>query len=284
MITPVVFLCTAGAAALYATGSLQIKRSLTAGATKRRAIAVTNVAMALWALPLFFISRGDFELTAWLTAVGAGVALFLGRILSVKSLELGDLSIVGPLLGIKTLLVAIFSFATGQSELTGWLWIAAILATGGVILIQRGPRKFTKNRRAAAYYAGGASIFFAACDILVVEARGQLGIGWLSPTLFMTVALLVPFLGKHPKPPVEATKPMYLGSVVMGFQTSLVILLIGLTGQAVLINIVYSSRALWTVVIDRLYGRGEGVATFFKWRLAGAVLLVTAIGIVIFQR
>jgi|GEM_PF-803918 len=284
MIAPVVFLCAAGAATLYATGSLQIKRSLNAGANSRRAIAVTNIAMALWTLPLFFISRGDFELTAWLTAVGAGVALFVGRIFSVKSLEVGDLSIVGPLLGMKTLLVAIFSFATGQAELTTWLWIAAILATIGIIFIQRGPRKLSKNRRQAAYYAAAASVLFAACDILVVEARGQLGIGWLSPTLFMTVALLVPLLGKHPAPPKEAAKPMYLGSAIMGFQTSLVILLIGLTGQAVLINIVYSSRALWTVVVDRYYGRGEGVAAFFKWRLAGAAMLVSAIVIVIFQR
>jgi len=284
MLTPVVLLCAAGAASLYATGSLQIKRSLNAGASSRRAIAATNIAMALWALPLFFIARGDFELTAWLTAVGAGVTLFLGRILSVKSLEVGDLSIVGPLLGMKTLLVAIFSFATGQAELTPWLWVAAVLATVGVIMIQRGPRKFSKNRRKAAYYAAGASVLFAACDILVVEARGQLGIGWLSPTLFLTVALLVPFLGKSPAPPTSAKKPILLGSIIMGFQTSLIILLIGLTGQAVLINIVYSSRALWTVVIDRYYGRGEGVAAFFKWRLAGASLLVGAIVIVIFQR
>ena len=77
---------------------------------------------------------------------------------------------------------------------------------------------------------------------------------------------------------------MYLGSVIMGFQTSLVILLIGLTGQAVLINIVYASRAIWTVVVDRFCGRGGEVATFFKWRLAGAALLVGAIAIVIFQR
>ena len=138
--TPIVFICAAGAASLYAAGSLQIKRALNAGAPKRRAIAVTNIAMALWALPLFFISRGDFELTAWLTAVGAGVALFLGRILAVQALDLGDLSIVGPLLGMKTLLVAIFSFSTGQAELTGWLWIASTAATAGVILIQRGPK------------------------------------------------------------------------------------------------------------------------------------------------
>ncbi|MEM1223545.1 MAG: hypothetical protein AAGH40_12385 [Verrucomicrobiota bacterium] len=279
-----VVICAAGAASLYAIGSLQIKRSLVNGAQKRRAIAVTNIAMALWALPLFFVSRGDFEFGSWLTAVFAGVALFLGRILSVKALDVGDLSIVGPLLGMKTLLVAVFSFATGQTELTMWLWIAAIAATAGVILIQQGPRKFSKNRRLAAYYAAGASILFAGCDILVVEARGQLGIGWLSPTLFLTVALLVPFLGRHEPPPAEASKPMYLGAAIMGFQTSLIIFLIGITGQAVLINIVYSSRALWTVVIDRIYGRGEGVAAFFAPRLLGAALLVAAIVIVIFQR
>ena len=84
--TPIVFICAAGAASLYAVGSLQIKRSLNAGAPKRRAIAVTNLAMALWALPLFFISRGDFEPSAWLTAVAAGIALFLGRILAVQAL------------------------------------------------------------------------------------------------------------------------------------------------------------------------------------------------------
>ena len=70
----------------------------------------------------------------------------------------------------------------------------------------------------------------------------------------------------------------------MGFQTSLVILLIGLTWQAVLINIIYASRAIWTVVVDRLYGRGEAVAAFFKWRLLGAALLVVSIIIVIFLR
>jgi uncharacterized membrane protein YdcZ (DUF606 family) len=77
---------------------------------------------------------------------------------------------------------------------------------------------------------------------------------------------------------------MYLGSVIMGFQTTLVILLIGLTGQAVLINIIYASRAIWTVVVDRYFGRGEGVAAFFKWRLLGAALLVFSIVLVIFLR
>ena len=282
--TSVVLICATGAASLYAAGSLHVKRSMTAGANSRRTIATTNIAMALWALPIFFIcARNEFDLNLWLSAVGAGVALFLGRILSVKALEIGDLSIVGPLLGMKTLLVAVFSSATGQAELSTGLWVATILATLGVILLQRGPRSLTRNRRIAAMLAAGASILFAACDILVVEAR-QLGIGWVSPTLFITVALLVPFLGKHPPAPDTAKKPMYLGATIMGFQTTLVILLIGLTGQAVLINIVYSTRALWTVVVDRFYGRGEGVVEFFKLRMVGAVLLVSAIAVVVFAR
>lgn len=280
----ILILCAAGTAGLYAIGSLHIKRGLDKRASLRRTVATTNIAMALWSLPLFFVARGDFELYSWLTAMLAGVALFLGRILSVKALEVGDLSIVGPLLGLKTLLVAIFSFATGQTEMNTWLWIAALTATLGVILIQRGPRKLSFNRRRAAAFAAGASVLFALCDILVVEARSQLGIGWLSPTLFITLALLVPFLGKLPKPSPEAHKPMYLGAFIMGFQTTFIILLIGLTGQAVMINIIYASRAIWTVVVDRHFGRGEDVAAFFIWRLLGAALLVFSIILVVFLR
>lgn len=278
-------LCSAAvAASLYAAGSLQIKRSLQAGAERRRAIAATNMAMMLWSLPLFFISRGSFEWQPWAIAIIAGAALFLGRILSVGALEAGDLSIVGPLLGMKTLLVACFSFATGQNELNTGLWIAAILVTVGVVLLQKGPQSLSKHRRKAALYAAGASILFAACDILVVKTRGKLGIGWLSPTLFITVALLTPLLGRPAPTPPAARTPVKLGAVIMGFQTSMVIMLIGLTGQAVMINIVYATRALWTVVVDRYFGKGGGVQEFFAYRMTGAALVVASIVIVIFQR
>lgn len=56
--SPLAVLCSTGAAALYASGSLQIKRALTSGVQNRRAIAVTNIAMALWSLPLFLSHPG----------------------------------------------------------------------------------------------------------------------------------------------------------------------------------------------------------------------------------
>ncbi|MEM8549497.1 MAG: hypothetical protein AAGF10_01790 [Verrucomicrobiota bacterium] len=279
-----IFLPVACAASLYAFGSHGIKRSMELGAKSRKATAVTNLMMAAWSLPLFFVSRGDFDLGAWLTAIAAGAALFVGRIFSVKALETGDLSIVGPLLGMKTLLVAVFALITGLTTFHPWLWAAVLLATVGVLLLQLSPAQQAKHVRKAALYAGAASILFALTDILIVEARGQLGIGWLTPTLFMTVALLTPLLGKQPAAPELARKPLYFGSVVMGFQTSLVVFMIGITGEAVIINIIYATRALWTVVVDRALNRSEIVKAYFMPRMVGAVCLVSAVVVVIILR
>jgi len=280
--SPLIIVCALGAACLYAVGSMNIKKSMQLGASNRRAIAVTNIAMALWALPLLiFLPRDEFAWSSWWFALAAGVALFVGRIFSVKALDVGDLSVVGPLLGMKTLLVALFTYITGQAPMSPTLWLAAICASVAVMLVQRGPRKQAKDRRVAAVYAFLASVVFALTDILVVEARSGLGIGLLSPTLFITVALLIPFLGKLGKEPPEASRSLYSGAAVMGFQTTLVVLLIGLTGQAVLINIIYCSRVIWTVVVDLVNHRRERGIGFFAYRMLGAVLLMVAISAVI---
>lgn len=277
-------LLTSLVAFVYAVGSLLTKRSMTEGANSRRVVAITNIAMALWALPLFFVSRGSFDWGSWLIAIAAGIALFVGRVFAVKALEIGDLSLVGPLLGIKTLLVGLFAFATGQVDMTPQLWLAVTFATSSVILLQKGPEDCKNGSRNAIFYAAAASVLFALTDILVAEAGTSLGIGWLSPTLFITIALLVPFLGKHPPEPPPARKPLYLGAAIMGFQTSFVILLIGITGNAVLINIIYSTRALWTVLVDRYAGSGEAIKSQFFTRMIGAILLVTAVCIVLTER
>lgn len=282
--SPLIYLPVACAASLYAFGSYGIKRSMQEGTTSLKATAFTNYMMACWSLPLFFVSRGDFDLQSWLTAVASGTALFVGRIFSVKALQTGDLSIVGPLLGMKTLLVAVFALITGVTTFHPWLWIAVFLATIGVLLLQRSPARQARHIRKAGLYAGAASVLFALTDILIVEARGNLGIGWLTPTLFTTVAILTPLLGKQPAAPPGARKPLYFGSIVMGFQTSLVVFMIGITGEAVIINIIYATRALWTVVVDRAMNRNDVIKAYFLPRMLGAICLVSAVVLVILLR
>lgn len=264
------------AACLYAVGSMGLKRSMMAGTVPRRVMAISNIAMALWSLPLFFIFGGTWHFEAWLMAVGAGCALFAGRIFAIKALEVGDVSIVAPLLGMKTVLVAVLSMVFFPFEMTPVLLLSAVLASGGIVLLQRGPVERKAGTRKAALYAMGASLLFAITDISVQGSAKLLGVGYFLPTLFLTVAVLVPLLGRHAAPPPTGKKPLMFGSVIIGFQTTLMVLVIGLAGQATLVNIIYSTRALWSVIVDRVAGEPH-IRDFMVSRLIGAFLVTAAV-------
>jgi drug/metabolite transporter (DMT)-like permease len=278
-----IYLLPALAACLYALGSMGLKKSMQAGTAPRRVMAISNIAMALWAIPVFFFADGHWDFTAWLAAVGAGAALFIGRIFAIKALENGDVSVVAPLLGMKTVLVALLSKIFFPFEFTNILLLCAVMASAGIALLQRGPIEHKQGTRKAAFYAMGASLLFAITDISVQGAREALGVGVLVPTLFLTVGMLVPFLGKHEPPPAEGKKPLYVGSAVIGFQTTLVIFVIGMIGQAALVNVIYSTRALWSVLVDRAMG-GEHIKDYLISRLAGALLICGAVVLAIVSK
>jgi uncharacterized membrane protein YdcZ (DUF606 family) len=71
-------------------------------------------------------------------------------------------------------------------------------------------------------------------------------------------------------------KRLWIGGGIIGFQAPLVIMLIGFTGQATLINILYASRTIWSVLVDAVKGEGNA-REFWIARLGGALLLLTAI-------
>ncbi|MEO0453249.1 MAG: hypothetical protein AAFY98_03820 [Verrucomicrobiota bacterium] len=278
----VTYIFPAFAASLYAIGSMGLKKSMQAGTSAKRVMAVSSIAMAIWACPLILLG-GEWNGLAALAAIGAGAALFVGRIFAVKALEVGDLSVVAPLLGMKTVLVAILSMVFFPFEITTMLLFSALLASGGIALLQRGPSHKKKGTRKAAFYAMGASFLFAITDICVQGSAKALGVGYFVPLLFLTVALMVPLLGKHPKPTGKAVKPLYIGSAIMGFQTSAVVLLIGLVGEATLINVIYSTRALWSVIVDRIAGESH-IRDYMIYRLCGALMICGAVILAIITR
>jgi hypothetical protein len=53
-------------------------------------------------------------------------------------------------------------------------------------------------------------------------------------------------------------------------------MLIGLSGQATLINILYASRTVWSVLVDAWKGEGNA-REYWVARLCGALLLLGAI-------
>lgn len=273
MIAVIVPVC---AACLYALGSLGMKTAMDRKATAWRVLLVSNIILALWAIPLLFIFPGKWDTTGFVAAIIAGAALFIGRVFSVKALEIGDLSVVVPLFGMKTLCVAIFSLISGTGSVTLNLVLAAALASAGVALLQRGPKTAAKAMRKAILFAFASSVLFAITDVAVQGYAKTMGIGFFQPVMLVMVCLMLPLLGRPAPAPAEAKKPLLAGSAVMGFQTTLVIMTIGITGQATLVNILYSTRSLWSVLIDRLAG-GKGAKEFLIPRSIGAILLTAAV-------
>ena len=272
-----------GASLLYAVGYLELKGSIHQGATSKRVNIFSNYAMAAWSLPLallpfFFPKQFHFQpnWAATLAAVAAGVALFIGRICTVKALAKADLSISAPLLGTKTVLVALFSILLLHNPVGWHLLTAATFTVVALALLQVGPDHNKNHRRSAVGWAMGASVLFALVDVLTQGYARTSGIAFFQPVMFVVLAAMTPLLGSTPPAPEIAKKRLLRGGSVIGFQAPLVIMLIGLFGQATLINILYATRTIWSVAIDAWKGEGNA-REFWIARLGGALLLLGAI-------
>ena len=274
-----------GAALLYALGYLELKASIHHGATSKRVNIFSNYAMAAWSMPLAFLAFILPTHPNWpaaFAAIGAGVSLFIGRICTVKALAKADLSISAPLLGMKTVLVALFSILLLHAPVGWHLMSAAVLTVAALTLLQIGPDHNKHHRRAAVGWAMGASILFALVDVLTQGYARTSGVAFFQPVMFIVLAAMTPLLGSTPPAPAVAKKRLLIGSAVIGFQAPLVIMLIGLFGQATLINILYATRTIWSVAVDAWKGEGNA-REYWVARISGAVLLLAAIVLAILK-
>jgi hypothetical protein len=151
------------------------------------------------------------------------------------------------------------------------------------------PRKFD---RATTLWALLAAFFFALTDIIVQKFARLLGVGWFQPLMFSTLALLTPllFFPRLRNPgfvqallPVSSRSGILAGSAVIGFQTSLVILVIGIFGHATATNVVYAARGLWAVLLEGAAGGGAAAndRRILILRLSGAALLLAAVALAV---
>jgi len=274
-----------GAALLYALGYLELKASIHHGATSKRVNIFSNYAMAAWSMPLAFLAFILPTHPNWpaaFAAIGAGISLFIGRICTVKALAKADLSISAPLLGMKTVLVALFSILLLHAPVGWHLMSAAVLTVAALTLLQIGPDHNKHHRRAAVGWAMGASILFALVDVLTQGYARTSGVAFFQPVMFVVLAAMTPLLGSTPPAPAVAKKRLLIGSAVIGFQAPLVIMLIGFFGQATLINILYATRTIWSVAVDAWKGEGNA-REYWVVRLSGAVLLLAAIVLAILK-
>lgn len=279
---------------LYAAAAIFIKIAISRGVSSWMVTFMSNLGVCLIFLPLL-LSKGSVwhpEGLPW--AVAAGCMFFAGQIGTFRSLAAGDVSIATPALASKVIFVAVLSLLLPGSSSSPGLWAAVVLTMTGVVLLHRGPSHHAAHPLATAAWALFAALAFAATDVVVQAQTPRTGFTLFMPVMFGTVGLLsfpilLPRAMRAARIPARAGawKWATAGVVILALQCVGVAAAIGVFGEATAVNIVYSSRGLWSLVLLALLARRLGMAeghldrTAFRLRFVGSVLILAAVVIVL---
>lgn len=277
---------------IYALGAILIKRGMKEGIGPWRTTFVSNLAMGAMASLLFFLDGGEWQgWTKLYQPLLASTTFLLGQIFTFMALSRGDVSVATPLMGTKILFVAIFSVVVLSIPI-GWaLWCAAVLAALAVFLLgaqmPNDPRKI------------GVTILFALCsaasfgftDVLLQKWAGAWGFSLFVPLMFLGFAVFsfgfIPFFrGGFSTVPRRVWNWLIPGAIVLASQSIGLAVVLGIIGRATEVNILYSTRGLWSVAlvwfVGGWFGNYEGQLgrTVLIRRLIGAGLLVASVALV----
>lgn len=289
------------AAGVYALASIFIKKSMEGGVGATRMLFLSNVVMALCMLPLLAFHRGPIDWTVWLAPVAGGVFLFFGAWASFIALRVGDVSVATPAMGTKVLFVALFSVVIlGESIPLEW-WIGAVLTTGALALLGggkkpgasadqlRGDRGVHLKTLAMALLSAAA---FAGYDVIAQGWARQFGLFPFSAlsTIVLAICSLV-YVPKFQAPlreiPAKSFRTIIIATVLIATQFFILTYTLSTFGDATAMNIIYSSRGLWSVALVWMIGpmlgnveKGAGTTVLIR-RSLGSALLLVAIALVL---
>lgn len=281
------------AALLYAFGALVLKRSSDFGVGLWRTTFVANLIVAflfglLWLLGGPPVQR---ELL-WQPGIIA-LCLFVGQISQFLALEKGDVSVAVPVFGLKVVLVAFFTPIIIGDGVGLKLWIAAFLSVVGITFLNRKDAGQPPRNLAITFIAGGiGAIAFAIFDVLVQKWGPAWGTGRLLPLIYgingiLSFGLIFRFSAPLSAVPGKAWPWLLGGSVLLSVQSIIFVSTISIFGMATSANVVYASRGLLSVLLVWMIGHwfmnseqnlGRVV---MRWRLAGALLMMSAIVLVV---
>ena len=283
------------ASILFATGLLLLKRATEAGTNPWTVTFVANQWAALLFSAFLLMESPPVEWQfIWQPALVA-VFYITGQVGTFSAIHHGDVSIAAPLFGIKVLLVAVFSTIIGGQSLAISIWIAAVLATAGIALVQwsgKGQRKRILYTIASAMLA---STSFSIFDVLVqkfcVSETARWTTGRFLPLMFGCVAVYsVVFLRGFQ---IEKLKqrtvrtPLVVGGMFIALQAICIVFTLSAFGDAPRVNVVYSMRGIWGVLFAwaaaSIWGGSEaevGRRTMVT-RLLGSALITISVVIAI---
>ena len=281
------------AALLYAFGALVLKRSSDLGVGLWRTTFVANIIVAALFSLLWLLGGPPVERELlWQPGVIA-LCLFVGQLSQFLALEKGDVSVAVPVFGLKVILVAFFTPLLIGETVGMKLWIAAFLSVLGITFLNRKDADQPPRHLLITFIAGGTgAVAFAIFDVLVQKWGPSWGPGRLLPCIFwinalLSFGLIFRFSAPLSAIPRRAWSWLGGGSVLLGVQSITFVSTIAVFGKATSTNIVYASRGLLSVGLVWMVGHWFVNAEqhlgpkVMRWRLAGALLMMSAIVLVV---
>ncbi len=292
---PLYLLFPLTAAAVYALGSIVVKRALKEGVGMGQSFHLSNLVLGLVFLPLLLFGGGRIDWSLAWTPLVMGTVFFTGQWLTFAAIRRGDVSLVTPLMGTKVVFVAL-----GVVVLTGGmpsrpLWLAAFLTTLGIFTMGLADLKGGSHFLFTAVVALASAAVFGVSDVLVsgwAEGFGAMPFLAMGSGTVALWSLAVWLWQGRPAlfPRGRGAKWAWAGAGFIALQAMVLGIALALFDDATGINVVYASRGLWVIVLVVVFGGFLGNSEHrdtgrgFLWRVSGTVLLTVAIVIAVVDR
>ena len=290
---PVYLLLALVAAVAYSIGGLFNKQAMAGGAGQVRITAISAWAPALAMGPLFFLYSAPMPLHLWYQPLIASLCFSSGISLFILALRTGDLSIVAPVSGTKPIMNALLVSLLLGVDVPLSTWIAGGLTLIALTVLRTPNRSTHHSFVRTAVFSLMAVFSFALCDTCFQKWSGDWGVmrfGALTFSIASIAALgLIPFFNKPWKQLSRTVRTHTLiGAVFCAMPAVCMSYVLGTYGHAPEVNVVYSTRALISILVVRALGRWVGSSehgisrVVFIRRLVGAAILTTAVTLVLF--
>ena len=280
---------------LYVIAALMLKRASGLGVGVWRIGFLANWVMFLFFLPWWLSQSGGSGhvwTEYWRPAV-SGLLFLGGQMFIFLALQGGDVSVTTPVMGTKVLMVALLSHLLRAGAVPWQWWTGAVFSTAAVALLHLGEPHGQRSRVGqTVLLAGMSALSFSLCDVLLQKWVVGWGSGQYLPPMFMFNALytfaFVPFF-RAPLSALDRRAWLWTGggALLLAVNNIGIALSIAMWRAATSVNILYSLRGLVSVALVWLIGHWFSseeqhfTARVFRFRLAGAALMLAAIVLVL---
>lgn len=290
---PLEYIAALSCALAYAFGAFFSKGALERGSGIARTQVGFNWILFLLFVPIALFYRETPDWTHWHWPLLCGMLFFVGQLTTFAAIRVGDVSVQSPMMGTKMVFVAGFASLLSDEGIPGSWWWGAFLSMVGIILLSAGKVESRRSTWLAIVLSLVSAASFGLCDVLVAEHARAFSakvfpIFMMGVTALLSLSLVPFFRAGFSAMNRDAWRWYLLGGFTLGGQGVLLYLTLSHFGKATAINILYSSRGIWSVVLVWLVGvwfagresRAAGTVVMMR-RLIGAALMLVAIFLVL---